>query len=1024
MKKPVFRKEGSWKKNPLFLSVLVLVAVLIVCAVGLKLGNDATGADRPADSSGEGDRTNPYRIGTVEDFLDLQKKSAEGEDFEGYYFLQTADLDFSDVEDFQPVFEFAGIYNGGGHKITGIRTDSPQQAEYASVFREMNGILMNLGVEDCQFSATFAAGLVCISDDEDAGIYNCYSTAKVSGHFTGGIAVTFSGKIVACFVKDAPQTETRYSASMTVQDKRLDENDVSQPVTETLTAPMHGGICGVLSGSVVECTSPVAPVGYYTANGESAGIVFEENMSEDTLNTLRTRFSERTQEYVTPTTLLYTLFFPEAGTQKDPYRIRNVEDFCRMRDLVNAGISFNARWFRQTADLDLSEIDNFIPIGSDRGSRYFWGHYDGDGHTLSNLTIFIPDMDTGLFNRLAGSVMNFGIESGLIQGSCIGSFTGDAGSDTALILNCYSKANLCATGRAGGIADRMFSASIVNCCFTGMIQAGGGAYGISTYQTSGGVINCRSTRYEPIGIGTDSNYGTLRVDTEEQAFDDVSKSIYDSAARLSAHDLRFYRMDAEEGFTTVYPMKLALLWREALTLLLILAAIFAALLVWVKYAKPANDIAPAGGSLREGISGRWAQLTDTRGHKMKTAFYLTFGFCALMFLVGVLCGDKLILNASVYSYGEDVFMDFYNPMHTALTRNVKEIGYFSVVGETYPPLAQGILWLLGQFMPAETAASSALDVRKTAYGLMLFFCVLAIGMFILYGIFQHTEKNSKSRIRYFLPFLFLLCPPIVFMVERGNILIFSFVASALFVAGYRSENPLIRNLSYACLGFAAAVKIYPAVLGLLVLREKNAKHTLQCLSWGIGFMLIPFAFCGGMTSLSLYFRNIGVAFQKHSFGHDRWLLNYGNTLYWFTGSSDAGIALADSISKWTLYPFMALILIAGFVCRKRWKIMLAAVLILLLYPGFSLYYMGAFLLLPLFAFFCEEHHSRTDWCYLILLSLPLLPLQFLCGIYGVNKYMIPIIASLSILALALFFIVETAVSLILRHRDKKEHPLL
>ena len=189
-------------------------------------------------------------------------------------------------------------------------------------------------------------------------------------------------------------------------------------------------------------------------------------------------------------------------------------------------------------------------------------------------------------------------------------------------------------------------------------------------------------------------------------------------------------------------------------------------------------------------------------------------------------------------------------------------------------------------------------------------------------------------------------------------------------------------------------------------------------------MLIPFAFCGGMTSLSLYFRNIGVAFQKHSFGLDRWLLNYGNTLYWFTGSSDAGIALADSISRWTLYPFMALILIAGFVCRKRWKIMLAAVLILLLYPGFSLYYMGAFLLLPLFAFFCEEHHSRTDWCYLILLSLPLLPLQFLCGIYGVNKYMIPIIASLSILALALFFIVETAVSLILRHRDKKEHPLL
>ena len=185
-------------------------------------------------------------------------------------------------------------------------------------------------------------------------------------------------------------------------------------------------------------------------------------------------------------------------------------------------------------------------------------------------------------------------------------------------------------------------------------------------------------------------------------------------------------------------------------------------------------------------------------------------------------------------------------------------------------------------------------------------------------------------------------------------------------------------------------------------------------------MLIPFAFCGGMTSLTLYLRNIGVAFQKHSLGHDRWLLNYSNTLYCFTGSSDAGIALADSISKWTLYPFMALILIAGLVCRKRWKIMLAAILVLLLYPGFSLYYMGAFLLLPLFAFFCEEHHSRIDWIYLILLSLPILPLQFLCGIYGVNKYVLPIVASLSILVLALFFIAETAVSFIQWHREKKE----
>ena len=1017
MKKSVTRKECLLKKSPVLFSAVVLTVVLLVCALGLWLGDNTVGADRQLESAGDGDRTSPCRIETVEDFLNLQRRSVEGETFEGTYFLQTADLDFSLVEDFQPIRAFSGIYNGGGHRITGVRIGADSGEKYAAIFREMNGTLMNLGTENCTFAGEYAAGLVCLSDSETAGIYNCYSTADVSGGVAGGIAASFTGKIVSCFAGIPARAEDRFAPAITVCNEVTDENGVTTRVTETLTAPVCGGICGVLSGAVIECTSPSQPVGYRTSFSAVAGGDTAPGIADGISEALFARFAGKVQEYANPQGLLYSLLYPEAGNDSDPFLIRNAEEFCRMRDLVNAGVSFDACHFRQTADLNLSGVANFTPIGRSDTGAYFWGVYNGDGHTLSGLVIDAPDMDTGLFNRLAGTVMNLGIESGVIRGNCIGSFTGDNGSDRALILNCYSKATLRARGRAGGIADRMFSASVVNCCFTGEIEAAGGSFGITTFQTTGRVINCRSTKYEPIGAGTDSNYNSRRVDTAEEAFRDVSKSIYDSYTRISVQNPRLYRMNTE-GFGNVYPMKAALLWREALVLLVFLFVLLAALFAGAKYAHPETGITPKE-FVTGKLPGRLAQLTDTRERRMRNGFFLTFGFCALMVLIGVLCGDKMILNASVYSCGEDAFMDFFNPMHTALTRNVKEIGYFTVVGETYPPLAQGILWLFGQFLPADIAQASAFDVRSTAYGMMLFFGVLAGAMLILYGLFLHSVQCG-GRSGYFLPILFLFCPPIIFMIERGNILILAFVASALFVAGYRSENPLIRNLSYACLGFAAAIKIYPAVLGLLVLRERNGRHTLQCLSWGVGFMLIPFAFCGGMTSLSLYIRNVSVSFQKHSLGHDKWLLNYSNTLYWFAGDTEAGVHAANAVSGWSLYLLTALLLAAGLLCRKHWKGLLCAVLILLLYPGFSLYYMGAFLFLPLFAFFREERHSRLDWLYLALLALPLLPLQFLCGIYGVGKYTLPVLASLAVLSLALLVIAETAVSLFRQLRIKKE----
>lgn len=87
------------------------------------------------------------------------------------------------------------------------------------------------------------------------------------------------------------------------------------------------------------------------------------------------------------------------GTEDDPWRISSVEDLKTLANTINEGkaAEFDAAaaasgegvagnyygyYFKQTTDLDLSNIENWDPIGYS-GSCYFAGHYDGGGYTIT-----------------------------------------------------------------------------------------------------------------------------------------------------------------------------------------------------------------------------------------------------------------------------------------------------------------------------------------------------------------------------------------------------------------------------------------------------------------------------------------------------------------------------------------------------------------------------------------------------------------------------------------------------------------
>ncbi len=184
------------------------------------------------------------------------------------------------------------------------------------------------------------------------------------------------------------------------------------------------------------------------------------------------------------------------GTEEEPYLIRNRDDLEYLRNKVNLGtMETKEKFFRQTADIDLSEFSNWKPIGFYGGGHYFSGTYDGDGYTIRNLSIEDSKKNVGLFGVLNGTVKNLNLVDCDIIGSCVGGITSHGDGK---IYNCYVSGTLSASGRAGGIADNANS-EVYNCVAEVELEGNGWLFGISGYYTND-VKNCFSNHGDEVCI--------------------------------------------------------------------------------------------------------------------------------------------------------------------------------------------------------------------------------------------------------------------------------------------------------------------------------------------------------------------------------------------------------------------------------------------------------------------------------------------------------------------------------------------
>ena len=131
-------------------------------------------------------------------------------------------------------------------------------------------------------------------------------------------------------------------------------------------------------------------------------------------------------------------FLDTLSKDGEVYLIASADDLCNFSEYVNAGNDCKDLTFKLANDIDLSGVENFTPIGSD-SKHYFFGTFDGNGKTISNLKI-VGENNVGLFGCNSGNIKNVNLTDANITGEeFVGGLVGASGDR---IENCTASGNV------------------------------------------------------------------------------------------------------------------------------------------------------------------------------------------------------------------------------------------------------------------------------------------------------------------------------------------------------------------------------------------------------------------------------------------------------------------------------------------------------------------------------------------------------------------------------------------------------
>ncbi len=365
-------------------------------------------------------------------------------------------------------------------------------------------------------------------------------------------------------------------------------------------------------------------------------------------------------------------------------------------------------------------------------------------------------------------------------------------------------------------------------------------------------------------------------------------------------------------------------------------------------------------------------------------FSFTFSALSAIFLLIVLRAQKLELKSSTL-FALAVFLSFalaqplfmFNRWQTGLADGSYDFGdmfkasaasinmgedicppssmlMYQIMRNTFPGIAQNGLGDYNAMILGE----------KAGYYIQLYFLFSVVPLVILSYFAISGTKVQKALFAAAI----MLSRPVMIGFERGNSIMTALAFVMIFCLCYKSKDPLIHEIALLALACAFALKIYTAVFGVLLLKEKDIKSAVRCAIYAIFLFVFPAA-ChrsGFIESFKLYIEALSSYTANLDFGLEAAQLSLKRIV------TLLAIALHAPEAVNMLYPIFMVLLVALLTylivfSKKEWHTLLALSLATIMIPSLSWPYTASFLLIPLISLLNEKQKNRFDYISILLL---------------------------------------------------------
>ena len=249
----------------------------------------------------------------------------------------------------------------------------------------------------------------------------------------------------------------------------------------------------------------------------------------------------------------------------------------------------------------------------------------------------------------------------------------------------------------------------------------------------------------------------------------------------------------------------------------------------------------------------------------------------------------------------------------------------------------------------------------------LLFLSMLTALFAVLFLLAFLRPNEAQRRQDRFLAVFLLCSyPFWLAIERGNMSLLVLLLLMYAMSLRDSERAVEREFALILIAVAAALKLYPAIFGVLYLAQKRYKEALRLLVYGLFFFFVPFVFFDGMAGFRIFLHNLTAVGSGAT----------GVTIVGICGriGERMGISLArgHALGKAAAMVYFVMALWVCFRNKNSWRSVAALTSLMIVFVAASGSYCLIYWAIPFRSFLNEmegrKQYGKTDYLYAVLFA--------------------------------------------------------